>query len=193
MYQLLIVDDQPDLVEDLATNMDWESIGISSVYQAHSANEALDTMKATQIDIVITDIRMPGISGLDLIDAIKTSWNHVKCILLSGYNDFEYAQRALRQQASAFLLKPVEDEELMQAVKKAIEDLEQHWLEVSSLHNAISSLKANLPILRSHLLTTLLHKKLSGAAAKVASYGRAATRLGCPMLYDAAAYGGLFL
>jgi len=160
MYQLLIVDDQPDLVEDLATNMDWESIGISSVYQAHSANEALDTMKATQIDIVITDIRMPGISGLDLIDAIKTSWNHVKCILLSGYNDFEYAQRALRQQASAFLLKPVEDEELMQAVKKAIEDLEQHWLEVSSLHNAISSVKANLPILRSHLLTTLLHKQL---------------------------------
>jgi len=160
MYQLLIVDDQPDLVEDLATNIDWKRIGISTVYQAHSANEALDTMKATQIDIVITDIRMPGISGLDLIDAIKSSWSHVKCILLSGYNDFEYAQRALQQQASDYLLKPVEDEELMEAVQRAISKLEQHWLEVSSLQNAISSIKANLPILRSHLLTTLLQKQL---------------------------------
>lgn len=160
MYQLLIVDDQPDLVEDLATNINWSSVGISAVYQAHSASEALDTMKMTQIDIVITDIRMPGISGLDLIDAIKASWSHVKCILLSGYNDFEYAQRALQQQASDYLLKPVEDDELMQAVQKAISELEQHWLEVSSLQKAISSVKANLPILRSHLLTTLLHKQL---------------------------------
>ncbi|GIP18187.1 putative two-component sensor response regulator [Paenibacillus montaniterrae] len=160
MYQLLIVDDQPDLVEDLATNIDWSSIGISSVYQAHSANEALDTMKMTQIDIVITDIRMPGISGLDLIEAIKASWSHVKCILLSGYNDFEYAQRALQYQASDYLLKPVEDNELLEAVQKAIGELEQHWLEISSWQKAISSIKANLPILRSHLLTTLLHKQL---------------------------------
>jgi len=160
MYQLLIVDDQPDLVEDLATNIDWSSIGIRTVHQAHSAHEALDAMRMTQIDIVITDIRMPGISGLDLIDAIRTSWDHVKCILLSGYNDFEYAKRALQQQASDYLLKPVEDEELMEAVQRAIRELEQHWLEVSSMQNAISSVKANLPILRSHLLTTLLQKQL---------------------------------
>ena len=161
MYHLLIVDDQPDLVEDLATNINWSKIGISSVYTAHSANEALDTMNMTQIDIVITDIRMPGVSGLDLIDMIKASWSHVKCILLSGYNDFDYAQRALKQQASDYLLKPVEDEELILSVQKAIADIERHWLEVSSLQNAISYVKANLPILRSHLLTTLLHKQIS--------------------------------
>ncbi|MDQ6418721.1 response regulator [Paenibacillus sp. LHD-117] len=156
MYQLLIVDDQPDLVEDLATMLPWESIGIGAVFQAGSGTEALDVMKETPIDIVISDIRMPGLSGLDLIETIRATWSHVKCILLSGYNDFEYAQRALKSQASDYLLKPVEDEELLQAVRSAIAALESRWLEVSSHQGAIATLKDNLPIVRSHLLAALL-------------------------------------
>lgn len=156
MYQLLIVDDQPDLVEDLATMIPWSSIGVGSVYQAHSGAEALDLMKATPIDIVITDIRMPGLSGLDLIETVRETWTHIKCILLSGYNDFEYAQRALKNQASDYLLKPVEDEELLGAVKRAIGELEHRWREVSSHQSALATLRDNLPILRSHLLSSLL-------------------------------------
>lgn len=156
MYQLLIVDDQPDLVEDLAAMLPWNSIGVSSVYQAHSGTEALDLMKATPIDIVITDIRMPGLSGLDLIETVRETWTHIKCILLSGYNDFEYAQRALKNQASDYLLKPVEDEELLGAVKRAIGELENRWREVSSHQSALATLRDNLPILRSHLLSSLL-------------------------------------
>lgn len=157
MYQLLIVDDQPDLVEDLATNLDWSSINISSVYQAHSASEALDILRMTPIDIVITDIRMPGISGLDLIESIRASWDHIKCILLSGYNDFEYAKRALQNQASDYLLKPVEDDELLEAVQGAINELESRWNEISSHQKALASIQINLPILRSHLLNSLLN------------------------------------
>lgn len=156
MYQLLIVDDQPDLVEDLATMLPWDTIGIGSVFQAGSGKEALNIMNETPIDIVISDIRMPGISGLDLIETIRARWSHVRCILLSGYNDFEYAQRALKSQASDYLLKPVEDEELLKAVRSAIEALESRWLEVSSHQNAIATLKDNLPIVRGHLLGDLL-------------------------------------
>ncbi|RIX50502.1 response regulator [Paenibacillus nanensis] len=156
MYQLLIVDDQPDLVEDLATMLPWSGIGIGNVYQAHSGAEALDIMKATPIDILITDIRMPGLSGLDLIETVRETWNHIKCILLSGYNDFEYAQRALKSQASDYLLKPVEDEELLGAVKRAIGELENRWREVSSHQSALATLRDNLPTLRSHLLSSLL-------------------------------------
>jgi two-component system response regulator YesN len=156
MYQLLIVDDQPDLVEDLASNLPWSTVGIASVYQAHSGQEALEIMNATPIDIVITDIHMPGLSGLDLIEQIRASWSNVKCILLSGYNDFEYAQKALQHQASDYLLKPAEDEELLLAVKKAASQLEEHWNEISSHQSALTSLKDNLPILRNHLLLSLL-------------------------------------
>lgn len=156
MYQLLIVDDQPDLVEDLASNLPWSTVGIDAVYQAYSGREALDIMHATPIDIIITDIHMPGLSGLDLIQQIRASWSNVKCILLSGYNDFEYAQKALQFQASDYLLKPAEDEELLQAVKKAIAQLEEHWKAISSHQSALTSLKENVPILRNHLLLSLL-------------------------------------
>ncbi|MEK3881721.1 response regulator [Paenibacillus sp. PL2-23] len=156
MYQLLIVDDQPDLVTDLATNLPWRSIGIGEVHQAGSGAEALDIMRSTPIDVVISDIRMPGISGLDLIETIRRTWSHVRCILLSGYNDFEYAQRALKSQATDYLLKPVEDEELLTAVGRAIEELESRWREVSSHQSAMASIRENYPILRSHLLLSLL-------------------------------------
>lgn len=156
MYQLLIVDDQPDLVEDLASNLPWHTVGIDSVYQAHSGQEALEIMNATPIDIVITDIHMPGLSGLDLIEQIRASWSNVKCILLSGYNDFEYAKKAMQHQASDYLLKPAEDEELLQAVKKAAQQLEEHWKAISSHQSALISMRDNLPILQNHLLLSLL-------------------------------------
>lgn len=156
MYQLLIVDDQPDLVEDLASNLPWSTVGVDTVYQANSGHEAIEIMNTTPIDIVITDIHMPGLSGLDLIEQIRASWSNVKCILLSGYNDFEYAKKALQHQASDYLLKPAEDEELLQAVKKAADQLEEHWKEISSHQSALASLKDNLPILRNHLLLSLL-------------------------------------
>ncbi|WP_028611870.1 response regulator transcription factor [Paenibacillus harenae] len=164
MYQLLIVDDQPDLVEDLASMLPWESVGVASVYRANSGQEALEIMNVTPVDIVITDIRMPGLSGLDLIEQIRASWNHVKCILLSGYNDFEYAKRALQHQASDYLLKPAEDEELLNAVSKAVSELEDRWQEVTSHQSALSSLRSNLPILRSHLLLELLKSRATGLA-----------------------------
>ncbi|NIK76015.1 two-component system response regulator YesN [Paenibacillus castaneae] len=156
MYQLLIVDDQPDLVEDLAHNLPWSSIGIDTVYQAQSGQEALEIMNATPIDILLTDIHMPGLSGLDLIEQIRSTWKNVKCILLSGYNDFEYAKRALQHQATDYLLKPIEDEELLQAVKKAVTELDERWSEVTSYQSTLASLKDNLPILRNHLLLSLL-------------------------------------
>lgn len=162
MYQLLIVDDQPDLVEDLACNLPWQTVGIDSVYQAHSGAGALEIMNATPIDIVITDIHMPGLSGLDLIEQIRAAWSNVKCILLSGYNDFEYAKKALQHQANDYLLKPAEDEELLQAVKKAVLQLEEHWKAISSHQSALTSLKDNLPILRNHLLLSLLQGQAYG-------------------------------
>jgi two-component system response regulator YesN len=63
---------------------------------------------------------MPGMSGLDLIAEIKRNWKHIKCILLTGYADFEYTKQALKLRSSDYLLKPVEDAELMEAVRRAL-------------------------------------------------------------------------
>lgn len=156
MHQLLIVDDQPDLVDDLAEMLPWQEIGIGQVHKAYSAQEALEFVQAHPIDVVITDIRMPGMTGLELIKRIRMSWKNIKCILLSGYDDFEYAKQGIQHQANDYLLKPVEDKELLESVKKALMQIDEQWQEITSIQNVQHTLRENIPILQNHLLFDLL-------------------------------------
>lgn len=156
MYHLLIVDDQTDLADDLAINLPWHDVGIEQVYKAYSAKDALDIIAAHPVNIVLTDIRMPGMSGLELIAVINESWHNIKCILLSGYSDFEYAKTAIKHDAVDYLLKPADDDELLQAVHMAVQQLNKQWNEVTSRQKTMQTLRANQPILRSHLLVDIL-------------------------------------
>ncbi|QAY65280.1 response regulator transcription factor [Paenibacillus protaetiae] len=159
MRQLLIVDDQSVLVDDLADMLPWEEAGIDVVHKAHSGKEAIELMNEHTIDVVITDIRMPGMTGLELIQEIKRNWKYTKCILLSGYSDFEYTKQALQLRSSDYLLKPASDEELLTAVRRAIVELEREWQDISSLQRAMYSLREQLPKLREYLLLDLLSGK----------------------------------
>ncbi|MFI2857699.1 response regulator [Paenibacillus sp. JSM ZJ436] len=156
MHQLLIVDDQPDLVDDLAEMIPWEQLDIVKVHKAYSAREALEIITVHPISVMITDIRMPGDSGLDLIEQVRASWEKIRCILLTGYDDFDYAKRALQNQVTDYLLKPCEDEEVLGAVTKALKSIEDEWKSIASYQNAMQSIKLNQPALRNHLLMELL-------------------------------------
>jgi two-component system response regulator YesN len=164
MHQLLIVDDQTALADDLVHMLPWHEIGIDVVHKAYSGREALDLLFEHPIDIVVTDIRMPGMSGLELIAEIKRSSKHIKCILLTGYADFEYTQQALQLRSNDYLLKPVEDEELMTAVRKALDELEQEWQAIASTQNAFYTLREQLPKLREYLLLDLITGKQAPAS-----------------------------
>ncbi len=159
MHQLLIIDDQTALADDLADMLPWSDIGIDVVHKAYSGREALELLYEHSIDVVITDIRMPGMSGLELIAEIKRNSKHIKCILLTGYADFEYTQQALQLKSNDYLLKPVEDDELMEAVRKALDELEQEWQEIASTQKAIYALREQLPKLREYLLLDLITGK----------------------------------
>lgn len=161
MHQLLIIDDQTALADDLADMLPWSEIGIDMVHKAYSGREALELLYEHSIDIVVTDIRMPGMSGLELIAEIKRKWKHIKCILLTGYADFEYTKQALKLRSSDYLLKPVEDAELMDAVRKALDELEREWQEITSTQKAIYALREQLPKLREYLLLDLITGKQS--------------------------------
>ncbi|GGG78108.1 response regulator transcription factor [Paenibacillus radicis (ex Gao et al. 2016)] len=169
MRQLLIIDDQSILADDLADMIPWNEAGITNVYKAYSGQEALDIMNEQPIDVIITDIRMPGMSGLDLIREVKRNWKHTKCILLSGYSDFEYTKQALQLQSSDYLLKPASDDELLGAVRKAIGDLEREWQEISSVQRAMYSLREQLPKLREYMLLDLLSGKQSAEPLRLMS------------------------
>ncbi|MGG6310538.1 response regulator [Paenibacillus macerans] len=156
MINLLIVDDELHLVDSLVETIDWREAGIGEVRKAYSGSEALQVMNTEPIDIVITDIRMPGMSGLELICRIRESWKRTKLILLTGYADFEYAQQALNQQVSAYLIKPVADSEILEAVRRMAEKAQEEWQAVASLERAAFLRDENLPLIRDRLLNELL-------------------------------------
>ncbi|MBD3917414.1 response regulator [Paenibacillus sp. PR3] len=150
--QMIIVDDEAHWVDNLSTTKPWHTLGIDVVHKAYSAQEALQIMEAHPIDIIISDVLMPEMTGIELMDKIRESDQRVKCIILSGYSDFDYAKDALRNQAVDYLLKPPTDQELLGAVKLAIEQLETEWSNISSLERTQHILRENMPLLRGQLL-----------------------------------------
>ncbi|MFC5405967.1 response regulator transcription factor [Cohnella soli] len=124
MYRLLIVDNEDYVVEGLInvfhqlTHLDLEVIG------AYSGKEALERLQRTKIDIVVSDIRMPGMDGMTLQHEICRLWPSCQMIFLSGFNDFDYVQKAIRKGAVDYVLKTDGDEVVIAAVEKAIQKLE---------------------------------------------------------------------
>ncbi|GLX70978.1 response regulator transcription factor [Paenibacillus glycanilyticus] len=155
MTKLLLVDDEPMLLMSMAAN-DWELIGIEEVFQASSGLEALDILRQHAIDIVVTDIRMPGMDGLQLCKHIQSHYPRTKCILLSGFGEFEYARAALRYGTVNYLLKPIKDEELMEEVSTVKSGLDNERQQKGNVEQALQTLHVHLPLLREKLLDDLL-------------------------------------
>lgn len=155
MLSLLIVDDEPYIVDGLYEMFqeieDMELI----VYKAYSAIEALGIIDQSKMDIVITDIEMPGMSGLKLHERIIVHWPKCRVIFLTGYSDFSYVQHAVRNGATDFILKTEGDEKIVETVRKAADALSRELDEEKLLAEARSSLEKALPALQREYLLLL--------------------------------------
>ncbi|SME90617.1 response regulator transcription factor [Paenibacillus barengoltzii] len=112
MIKVLIVDDEPKLREGLRTFIDWGAYGYEVVDTAANGNEALEKYQQYLPDLVVADIRMPGMDGLQLIEKLRTQDPNLHILILSGYADFSYAKKAMTHRADGYLLKPVDEDEL---------------------------------------------------------------------------------
>ena len=156
MLNLLVVDDEKYLVQSLVATYDWESMGISSVHTAYCAKDALNILSTAVIHIMITDIRMPGNSGLELIEKARECSPATKCILLSGYSEFEYAKKAVKLHAEGYLLKPVKEAELTELVTRTVENIEREQRESQEKQQLLYVLDKYLPVMRDDFLMNLL-------------------------------------
>jgi len=124
MNNVLVIDDEPIILEALYNILLRMEEHQLTVWKAMSAIEGMEIMNTNRIDILLTDVRMPGMSGLELIGIVRKQWERCKIIILSGYSDYEYLQSALQQSVCDYLLKPADEEVVVTAVTKAIGEIE---------------------------------------------------------------------
>lgn len=114
MLKVLLVDDEPSVIQLLESLIDWKSLGYTVCGTASNGEEALKLLKSKNPHLAIVDIRMPKVTGLQLIQrASEILYLRTKFIILSAYSDFEYAKTAMRYGVSDYILKPIDDEELV--------------------------------------------------------------------------------
>jgi two-component system, response regulator YesN len=119
MTKILFVDDDAIIRRGIAGKIDWNRYGWELIYAARDCMEALDYIKNDQPDIILTDIKLPGMSGIEMAQIVQNYYPDVKFVFISGYKDFEYAQQVLKLNAIDYLTKPVDSDELVGALKKA--------------------------------------------------------------------------
>ncbi|CAG7644781.1 HTH-type transcriptional activator RhaR [Paenibacillus solanacearum] len=125
--RIMIVDDEVIIRTGLAQVIQWEALGLELLEPAASAEEALERMPRERPNIVLTDIRMTGKTGLQLAEEAKQIVPEAEIIILSGYDDFEYMQQAIRQEVSDYLLKTSRPEDIIKTVMRAKRRIEERW------------------------------------------------------------------
>ncbi|WP_167746973.1 response regulator transcription factor [Cohnella luojiensis] len=124
MYKVLLVDDEPTIREGLRTLIPWNELGFEVADTAANGQEALQKCEQIRPDLLIADIRMPGMTGLELIKSVRSSELDMHVLILSGYADFEYAKQAIAQRIDGYLLKPVDEDELTGYLVRLKEELD---------------------------------------------------------------------
>lgn len=125
MYKVLLVDDENLVIKSLETGVDWKKSGFYVAGKANNGTKALQLVKELKPHIVFTDIRMPGISGLELIKKIKEIDKNIQFIVISGYAEFAYVQKSLSYGVLGYCLKPFDDYEIDALLKTAAESLDE--------------------------------------------------------------------
>lgn len=125
-FKTLIVDDEPIIGRGLSLTIPWEEHGIEIAGIAYDGEEALEKIQAFgDIDIVITDVRMPKVDGIQLSTYLSQHYPQIKIVIISGYDEFKYAQKAIQLGVQDYLLKPVDVEELLSVIRRITNDLQE--------------------------------------------------------------------
>ncbi|MBM7564251.1 response regulator transcription factor [Paenibacillus sacheonensis] len=158
MFRLLVVDDEPVIADGLFETLKEMEGFDTEVHKAYSGFEALALLNAKKFDLIVTDICMQGMDGLELVEKIKGSWPECKIVFLTGHDQFEYAYKALQFHGVSYLLKNEDYEKIVDTVRMQLCDLEKSLRDEHLLRTAREQMDKALPLLRRELLTAVLER-----------------------------------
>ena len=156
MYTLLIADDEPLIRNGVKKIIDWESLGFSKIFLAEDGQEALDIIKKNHVDLVLTDIVMPFMDGLQLAEILSRDYPQIHVVILTGHEDFEYAQKSVGFGVKNYILKPIGAESLYKKMVKICENLHIENKQRQYVSSMKSQLHQSLPALQEQTLSKIV-------------------------------------
>lgn len=125
MLKVIITDDEVQILKGLRMKVNWEEEGFQIVGEASNGQDTLELLQTIDVDVVITDIRMPIMDGIELAKRCQEEFPNIKVIVLSGYSEFDYVRRAMQEGVKDYLLKPVDPDELLEILHKVSKEIEE--------------------------------------------------------------------
>jgi len=161
LYRVLLVDDEEDIRVGISHKMDWESLGFTLVGEAENGRDALELADQLQPDVVLTDIKMPFMDGLELCRILTDRLPASKFVVFSGFDDFEYAKQAIRMNVSEYILKPINAAELKAVLEKLKAQLDTERTERQNAEALRHRYEESLPLLQNLFLSRLLDDRVA--------------------------------
>lgn len=156
MIKLLLVEDEEKIRSGIKNVVNWDELGISLCGEACNGCEALKLVYSEVPDIILTDVKMPIMDGLQLIEKLKKEVPKIKSIIMSGYDDFEYIQRAIKLGVSDYLLKPSGVQEIQDVIKKVKEQLLEEREREIHLQNLMEQFRESITFMKEKYLSKLI-------------------------------------
>ena len=123
MYTVLLTDDEKSVTDSLKNDIPWANLGVETILTASDGRQALKIIESSHVDLLITDIRMPRMDGLELLTRIRSVHPEIHCILLTAYGEFEYAMKAMKLGVDNYLMKPMQIQELTETVENTLDNI----------------------------------------------------------------------
>lgn len=155
-YKVLLADDENDVLAVIRRKIDWSALGLEEPMEASNGVEALELAEKVQPDIVMTDIKMPYMDGLELARQLRSLYPDIRIIILSGFDEFEYAKEAVHLNAVEYLLKPVDSAYLTSVFRKITASLDQEHEERQNQKLLEQYYQQSLPVLQENFFTSLV-------------------------------------
>lgn len=156
MYKIMIVDDEDEVREGVKRLTDWERCGFELVGDFSNGRDALEAVERLHPDVVITDINMPYMDGLELTALISGMYRELKIVILTGYEDFVYAKQAIKLKVNEYLLKPINLQEFTDLLMKMKRELDDEQARMEDMSKLRQQLHESLPLLRERFLDKLV-------------------------------------
>ncbi|SEO83751.1 two-component system, response regulator YesN [Paenibacillus sp. OK076] len=147
-YRVLIADDEPIIREGIRDSTDWTALGMEVAGEAEDGEEALELATALGVDIILVDMNMPFLNGIDLIRRLQVDCPNCRCVIVSGHDEFAYAQEAVRLGVEDYILKPVQAEQLYSALARLRQRLDEERKRTAYVRQAADQIERNIPLLR---------------------------------------------